>query len=748
MEKVCDENKIFHLYTKYKHPSYNRILTSNEQISKFKEKIINYNKIFKEISKNKFKQQKPNDVMIYVKEDKETKVIIEEEKKEEKKLEIPKEKEEEKKEENKQKSFLLIGGFRDIEAELLKRGWKKLKDENDRSFDYIYTVKSNKVPHQELKPNQMSGHFWKANEITRKSGLLNNLKNLYFKEINIDNFFPRAYELTEKNDFEDFIEDFKTNKAISILKETIIKNGINVNKEVVDTAISIIKRKLPIFKEEINVKERFDKVKGRVFGNKKNDKDNSYEISLITDEEWEIISNEDMNIYQDYIEKLIRKKLLSNEGRKISVKKDIKKNINLKKENNINKEKIKENDIIIKSKDNNIIEKIEDEKKLEEEIKEMFKQKAIERENERQKENEKLLEEEMKRREKELLEEEEENNKNEEPEIQFIKKPKMTKEEKENKWKEDYLKENKTHPRPNKRKENENYENKIPEIKELLNLIKNHLPEYSFDGYKNLWIVKPGGKSRGRGIHCIDQLNDILSDVKLYDQTIIQKYIENPLIIHNRKFDIRQWVLVTDLSPLTIWMFDTPYIRFSAEDFNINDFKNIFSQLTNNSVAKHSEKFNETNIIGDMWEIDQFSNYLIEYYGKDYWPEIKEKIKKIVIYSLQSAKHKIFQRKNTHEMFGYDIMVDDKLNVYLIEINASPDWSYSTKVTEKLVKIASQDLIKVVIDYAEEQLKDEKDRKTIDTGRFKLVFNSNDFPKFENMEVNFNEVEKVKIDEN
>ena len=95
MEKVCDENKIFHLYTKYKHPSYNRILTSNEQISKFKEKIINYNKIFKEISKNKFKQQKPNDVMIYIKEDKETKVIIEEEKKEEKNLEIPKEKEEE-----------------------------------------------------------------------------------------------------------------------------------------------------------------------------------------------------------------------------------------------------------------------------------------------------------------------------------------------------------------------------------------------------------------------------------------------------------------------------------------------------------------------------------------------------------------------------------------------------------------------------------------------------------------------------
>ena len=762
MEASYDQNKIFHLYTKYRHVTYNKILTSNEQISKFKEKITNYHKIFKEITKNKFKQQKPNDVMIYIKEDKETKVILDneqkedeqkedkkEDKKEEKKEEQNEDKKKEKKEENekKQKTFLLLGNFKDIEQALVKRGWKRLTDENDRTFDYIYTIKSNKVPHQELKPNQMAGHFWKANEITRKTGLLNNMKNLYFKEINIDNFFPRGYELTEKNDFEDFIEDFKTNKAISILKDTLFKKGINVNKEVVQTAISIVKRKLPILKEEININDKFNKVKGR-FINKKDDKDDSYEIPLITDQEWEIISNEDMEIYNDYIDKLIKKKLLPNNGRKIN-KKNIKKNIESyskkdtknktenNKENNINNSKPK--DLVSK-------EKTDDEKKLEEEFKEMFKQKAIEREIERQKENEKLLEEEIKRREKELLDEEE-GNKNKEENQKEVKKY-ISKEEKEKKWKEDYLKENKTHPRPNTRKENENCENLLPEIEELLTSLKKYLPEYSLEGKNNIWIVKPGGKSRGRGIHCIDQLNDILSDVKLYDQTVIQKYIENPLIIHNRKFDIRQWVLVTDLSPLTIWMFDTPYVRFSAEDFNISDFKNIFSQLTNNSVAKHSEKYNETSIIGDMWEIDQFSKFLIENYGKDYWPEMKEKIKKIVIYSLQSAKHKIFQRKNNHEMFGYDIMVDDKLNVYLIEINASPDWTYSTQVTEKLVKIASEDLIKVVVDYADEQLKDEKDRKEIDTGRFKLIFNSNDFPKFDNMEVNFHEIERIKKDEN
>ena len=34
--------------------------------------------------------------------------------------------------------------------------------------------------------------------------------------------------------------------------------------------------------------------------------------------------------------------------------------------------------------------------------------------------------------------------------------------------------------------------------------------------------------------------------------------------------DIRQWVLITELSPVTVWMFKSAYIRFSASAFNID----------------------------------------------------------------------------------------------------------------------------------------------------------------------------------
>jgi len=348
-----------------------------------------------------------------------------------------------------------------------------------------------------------------------------------------------------------------------------------------------------------------------------------------------------------------------------------------------------------------------------------------------EKEEEKLkIEKELEAKKK--LEEEKKNNPKDEQ------KP-LTKEEQEQKWKEEtFLNNTSNNERPTRLPQNENVSDLLPEINEILGKLSKHFPLYDSCGSKNIWIVKPSGLSRGRGISCIDQLNDILTNIKPHNQIVIQKYIENPLVIKGRKFDIRQWVLVTNFNPLTVYLFDTPYIRFGAEEFHLDDFKNIFSQLTGNSIAKHSEKFENSEIEGDMWEIEQFREYLKERFGKDCWPEIQEKIKKIVIYALQCAKHKIISRKNSHEVFGFDIMIDELLNVFLIEINLSPDWTYSTKVTEKLVKIASEDMMKVVLDVAEENLKPEKERKEVDTGRFKLIYSSSKFPKFGKPYVNKN----------
>ena len=736
---------IFNLYTKYRYKTFNNIISSDSQIYKFKERVNNYNKIFGDMETKKYVQKEPESIQIMLKEGKEKKIYTEEIDS------IPEEDEEEKTVIEKsldatpiikqpgEKTFVVLGGYPDIVEAILKRGYKQSKDPTDKSYDFLYTLKNVDIPFTELKANQLVNHFWKANQITRKSGLLKNLRNLYFKKVCIDNFFPRAYELSDKADLEDFIEDFKTNRAICILKNALEKKGENINKEEVLTSLDIIKRKINFITCSNNISKRLESIKTRPFPSSREPKKAEFISPLITDKEWEIISNENMTTYSNEIFALEKSRMIPITPEREHLHKSNTKNKKVAKlKKRINKEIKNKNNKSDNKKEGFIM--TEEDKKLEEEIKANFKKQQEEREIERKKFEQKLLEEEIKRRMEEDEDEEvkkkneEEKKKDEERKKEQEKKKVLTPEEKEEKWrKETFLKNTSTNERPTGRPKNDNLKEILPEIENILDKISKNLPQYALEGSKNVWIVKPGGLSRGRGVHCIDQLNDILSNVKPCNQTIIQKYIENPLVINGRKFDIRQWVLVTDLNPLTIYLFDTPYIRFGAENYNIDDFKNVFSQLTGNSIAKHSEKFNTGEIEGDMWETEQFREYLKKVYGKDCWPEIQEKIKKVVILSLESAKHKLYNRKNNFENFGFDIMLDDKLNVYLIEINSSPDWTYSTKVTEKLVKFASDDIMKVVLDLPKENLKPPEERKPVDTGRFKQIFSSSSFPNFDSL---------------
>ena len=245
-EKISN---IFNLYTKYRFITYNSIISSDSQIYKFKERLQNFNKIFGEMESKKYVQKEPEQIQIIVKEGKDKKIYTEslpEKEIPEETNEVNEEKEEQAKipKTSKEKKFVVLGGYPDIVDAILKRGWIQSKNPEDKSYDFLYTLKNADIPFTELKSSQLVNHYWKANQITRKSSLLKNLRNLYFKNICIDKFYPRAYELSDKGDLEDFIEDFKTNRAICILKNTLESKGENVNKEEVLTALDIIKRKL------------------------------------------------------------------------------------------------------------------------------------------------------------------------------------------------------------------------------------------------------------------------------------------------------------------------------------------------------------------------------------------------------------------------------------------------------------------------------------------------------------------------
>lgn len=139
---------------------------------------------------------------------------------------------------------------------------------------------------------------------------------------------------------------------------------------------------------------------------------------------------------------------------------------------------------------------------------------------------------------------------------------------------------------------------------------------------QNIWVLKPNDFNRGWGVNLfnsIDQLKKLIEDYttgvelqldvkpekdlenagNLPEQPVkslvanpviksnvfvIQKYIEKPMLINERKFDIRMWVLITH--DHRCFCFKEGYIRMSSHEYNVDqqNLENLAIHLTNNAI--------------------------------------------------------------------------------------------------------------------------------------------------------------------
>ena len=77
----------------------------------------------------------------------------------------------------------------------------------------------------------------------------------------------------------------------------------------------------------------------------------------------------------------------------------------------------------------------------------------------------------------------------------------------------------------------------------------------------------------------------------------LTEYIDQPLLINGLKFDLRIYVLILNLYPLEILLYDEGLARFATLDYRPptgNNLRQRYMHLTNYSLNKHSSKYRHT----------------------------------------------------------------------------------------------------------------------------------------------------------
>ena len=289
-------------------------------------------------------------------------------------------------------------------------------------------------------------------------------------------------------------------------------------------------------------------------------------------------------------------------------------------------------------------------------------------------------------------------------------------------------------------------------------------PQQQQQQQQRLWIVKPAQAGSGRHVRVLGGAAAVGEEAarcaaskqlkRASHSAVAQEYVERPLLIRGRKFDLRLYVLVTDVggnasaaatsggggaaasvaaglgkAPPRAFLFREGFVRFASEAYSLAPPFSKFAHLTNNAVNRKNVAGGEASLAN--WSLSQLSSWMQHArsgsgggtgegsgvgggFEAQVWGGVRELVAAVLLGvsvpladALLQAKARVSEagggRGNQtaeqaaaagreegraggsnsssssssnsfgcFELFGFDVLIDEELRPWLLEVNAQP----------------------------------------------------------------------------
>ncbi|XP_058497822.1 protein polyglycylase TTLL10 isoform X3 [Solea solea] len=231
----------------------------------------------------------------------------------------------------------------------------------------------------------------------------------------------------------------------------------------------------------------------------------------------------------------------------------------------------------------------------------------------------------------------------------------------------------------------------------------------AFFGVRNneshMWICKPTGLNQGRGIFLLKSQEDLTAfRLKLQNMEenqanrrmqhcqrqarIVQHYIQSPLLLKGKKFDVRSYMLIACTAPFMVF-FHHGYVRLTCDLYDPKS-DNLSAHLTNQYMQKKNPLYSELKE-DTVCSMENFNTYVNERFQvakalpRDWVLGVfAKRMQRIMTQCFLAVKSKLDCRLGFFDLIGCDFMVDEDFKVWLLEMNCNPALHTNCEVLKQI----------------------------------------------------------------